>query len=257
MRDICQRNDIDITIIVFVRSIYEQCYSNYLQRVKRSGATHAFGEEESDIAFSNTAEKLRRYLDVFGPQLTVLNYDEEKHDICGAFSRITGINPKNTETIKQRVNRSLTQEETDVLRRLNGFHKGKFSTHLSDYVIRQSPNKETHVFYDESMVKTLREKYDEDVQWVNCQFALNPPLVSDFYSGTSDEPATKLDRSSYKPALEWALKHEPITRESHLELVNFLREFAYFFHQFSAPDAAALIKRAQALEVKSKGMKDH
>ena len=251
LHDICQRNDIDITIIAYVRSIYEQCYSNYLQRVKRSGATHAYGEEEEDITFSNTAEKLGRYLDVFGSQLTVLNYDNEKHDICGSFSRVTGINPKHTKTTSQRVNRSLTREEMEVLRRLNGFHKGKLSTQLSNYVIRKSPNTKTSVFYDKSMVEILREKYGEDIQWVNRQFGLTPPLVSDFYCGNSDKSVIKLDRSSYTPALKWALKHKPTTKESALDLVNFLREFADFFQEFSTRDAAALIKRASVLKVMS------
>ena len=50
--------DIDVTVIVYVRSIYEQLYSTYLQGIKRSSIAHRFGEYVSAISVENLRSRI-------------------------------------------------------------------------------------------------------------------------------------------------------------------------------------------------------
>ena len=108
LREICNKNGIEVYVIAYVRSVYEWLYSTYIQFVKRSSITHSFGEKSSDISLSTIVECLRRYLDVFGENLVVLNYDFAKKDMYASFSSITGIDKRGFRQLKVKVNRSLT-----------------------------------------------------------------------------------------------------------------------------------------------------
>ncbi len=64
MNQICTEQNIELKVIAFARSVYEHCYSVYLQRVKRHGDTHRFGERPESYRIA--ANVLRRYANVFG-----------------------------------------------------------------------------------------------------------------------------------------------------------------------------------------------
>lgn len=247
IKEICDKNGIHVSVIAYVRSVYEQSYSTYIQGVKRSFVTHGFGEKSDDICFSTTVEYLKRYLDIFGNDLIVLNYDGAKNDIYASFANTTGIDRGETKEIKVKVNRSLTLGEAEVLRRVNALHKGIFSSKISDFLIGLSPGAKTTVLYNEVLVHQVRKGTEEDMRWINKQFGMTHPLVSDYFSGQKNTNSKLPNRASYQPVLRWALQYQPCENlQSDFEL--FLKEFSVFLVKISRKDSLALISRAHDIK---------
>jgi hypothetical protein len=255
IREICEKNDIHVSVIAYVRSVYEQSYSTYIQGVKRSSVTHCFGEKSDDICFFTTVEYLKRYLDVFGDDLIVLNYDGAKKDIYASFATTTGIDRSETMEIKVKVNRSLTLQEAEVLRGVNALHKGIFSSKISDFVIGLSPDVKTTVLYDEVLVHRVRKDTEEDMRWINQQFGMTSPLVSDYYSGQKNINSVHPNRASYQPVLRWALQYEPC-ESLQIDFELFLKDFSVFLVKISSKDSLALISRAHDIQQEIAARKD-
>jgi hypothetical protein len=247
LKEICENNNIETKVLVYVRSVYEVLYSTYTQFVKRSSYTHRFGEKSSDTDFSESLEYLKRYLDEFGSSMTVLNYDKARMDIYASFSAVTGINTKGLKKLKLKVNRSLSLGEVETLRRVNALHKGVFATQISNFIIAKSPSVQTQVYYDEALLEQVRKGAEEGVQWINEQFSVTPSLVTDFYSDQKSVEAKSPARSSFQPVLQWALDYVP-EDVRRVDFALFLKEFAAFMVEFSSEDALALIRRASAVQ---------
>jgi hypothetical protein len=193
-------------------------------------------------------------LEVFGDGLKVINYDDAKKDIYASFASVTGIEKKGTKQLKVKVNRSLTLAEAEVLRRMNSLHNGVFSSKISDFVIGLSPGAKTHILYDEMLVHRVRQDTEEDMRWINEQFRLTRPLVSDYYSGQESDNYVLPNRASYRPVLQWALDYKP--GETLLaDFECFLKEFAVFLVEMSGKDALALINRARGVQREIEAMK--
>jgi hypothetical protein len=245
-REICERNGIDVTVIAYVRSAYEGLYSTYLQFVKRSDCTHSFGDGDSDTTLAVQVSYLRRYLDVFGDNMIVLNYDGARKDIYTSFAGVTGIETRGMKKLEARVNRSLSTQETEVLRRINALHHGVFSTPISNFVIGLAPNVETPVLYRRHLVEQVRSNTESDVRWINEQFNLSPPLVTDYYPGRDSPELKPLTLASYRPVLQWALEYTPDASRT-VNFVSFLREFAAYLVEMSDKNALALLRRANRI----------
>lgn len=247
LKAICDRNAIEVTVIAYVRSVYEALYSTYTQFVKRGGCTHRFGESPSDLSFDTSLEFLQRYLDVFGDHLVVLNYDEAKKDIYGSFSSVTGIELKGLKKLEARINRSLSFQEVETLRRVNELHQGAFSTLVSNHVIALSPSISTPVFYEEALVQQVRESAAEGVSWINETFALQPPLATDRYTGDASERAQAPGYAEYRPILQWALGYEALPAQMEA-FAGFLKEFAAVMLDYSDDNALALLRKASLVQ---------
>jgi hypothetical protein len=59
VQEICQRHNINISVIAYIRSVYERAYSSYVQSVKRTSATHEFSGEDVVSNFSRTVANLK------------------------------------------------------------------------------------------------------------------------------------------------------------------------------------------------------
>tara|TARA_B110000503_G_scaffold39815_1_gene65410 strand:+ start:18119 stop:19588 length:1470 start_codon:yes stop_codon:yes gene_type:complete len=247
IHDICTKLDIDVTVIVYIRSVYEQQYSSYLQGIKRSSIAHPFGEKSSDIAFLRYVEYLRRYVRVFGDQVLAVNYDIAKKNIYASLADIVGIETQGLKKLKKKVNRSLTLEEAEVLRRMNGMHGGVFATITSDYVIKLSPNIESLISYDKSLLQRVRDITEEDLLWVNEQFGLVNPVVSDFYDGQSPTESISLTRESYKPVMRWAMDFSP-PPALRQKFATFLQLLTDFMADISVDDMIALKNKLHRVE---------
>ena len=132
---------------------------------------------------------------------------------------------------------------------MNELHKGVFSTNISNFLIGLSPNVKTPVFYDDALVQKIRNDSEEDIRWINEQFKLTHPLVSDYYSGQGTTHTVLANRKSYQPVLRWALEYEP-SDKLQVDFTNFLKEFAVFLVNISGKDALALMTRAQKVQRK-------
>ena len=240
--------DIDVTVIVYVRSIYEQLYSTYLQGIKRSSIAHRFGEEDSDLVMARSVQFLKKFVTVFGDRVLAVNYDDAKDDIYAAMAGIIGIEKNGLKPLKKKVNRSLTLEEAEVLRRMNGLHGGVFATSLSDFVVKLSPNVDTPVYYDPSLVRRVKAATKEDLLWVNEHFKLSSPLVSDYYDGRSQTKPVSLTRDSYQPVIQWAREFNsgPANRQ---EFAAFLRDLTVHMLDVSVDDAIAVKEVLQKVQI--------
>ena len=247
LHDICAKCNIDVTVIAYVRSVYEQSYSTYIQGIKRASVSHRFGEKSADIGFSKSVEFLRRYREVYGDRVQLINYDDAKKDIYASMAGILGVNIKGFKQLKKKVNRSLTLEEAEVLRRMNGLHQGVFATKLSDYMIKLDPNVDTPVFYDPKFVKSVREATEAELSWVNEQFNIAVPVVSDFYDGRSRTRSIPLTRASYQPVVKWAMDYDS-GPELRWEFATFLKDLAVFIIDISVDDAITLMYKAQRVQ---------
>ncbi len=244
--DICEKNDIEVTIIAYARSIYEKAYSAYLQEVKRNALVDPFSEESVGTNFIRNVNNLKRYSKVFGDRFRVLNYDAVKHDIYSSFAAIVGVDTRDLQTPQRRVNRSLTLEEAEVFRRINALHDGRFSGAISDFVIAQNPDLKTSVLYDKHVVDRIRLECAEGLRWINEQFRVDPPLVADFYSGEESKSDVSLTRESFQSVLHWSLKFMP-PQSNHDEFLRFLANFSALLADVSPDDARLLRGRAEAL----------
>jgi hypothetical protein len=252
IHDICAKCDIDVTVIVYIRSVYEQQYSTYLQGIKRSSISHRFGEQSADIAFHRSVEYLRRYVRVFGDKVIAVNYDIAKKDIYGSLAEIIGIDTKGLKKLKKKVNRSLTLEEAEVLRRMNRLHGGVFATNISDFIIKASPDIDTPIVYDRALLERVRDATEEDLLWVNEHFKIPIPVASDNYNGHSSAEPPVPTRESYQPVVKWALQFEP-SAAVRAEFAAFLQKLVGFIEEFSADDANAVEKKLKRVQVELAG----
>ena len=222
--DICKKNGIDVTVVAYIRSVYECIYSNYLQGIKRHGATKFFGEQQ-DFSYRAQMRFLKNYFDVFGNDLCVHNYDHEKGNIFQSFSNLIGINFSKTEVKNKKVNRSLTFTEGEVLREMNCLHHGLFSTAISDYLISKYPEKQTHVFYTEKLIQQVEESCSASLTWINSNLLdKQHALVAHNQHGKGKAECCDSKNTIFKNICEWVLSHNEINKEK--EFVDFIRDFA-------------------------------
>lgn len=247
LREICGRNGISITVLAYVRSLYEWSYSTYLQGLKASGSAYPFGEISALLTSSTSVDILKRYLSVFSDRLLVVNYDGVKHDIYRSLAGVIGFDIGKMKSLNLKVNRSLTIEESHVLRQMNELHHGAFAKSISDFVIALSPDIETDVFYEPELVAKVSKCAARDIQWINDRFHLSPPLVSDFYSGQKTHNTVVLTKASYEGVVRWALDHKPDLKLFR-KFVSFLRGFAVLLEYVSSDDSLALKGRAEKLD---------
>ena len=247
IKDICNRNAIEVTIVAYVRSVYEWLYSTYVQFVKRASHTHSFGAKSEDLDFAAFHDSLVRYFEVFGERVNVLNYDSAKKDIYSSFARVTGIATDALKPLNMRVNRSLSFKEVEVLRRINALHNGAFSTQISNFVISQAPDIRSPVYYDAALVERVREDSEVAVQWINNQFALQPPLVADNFSQAPSAAVAVPGKADYEQILEWTRAVEPGEAQQQ-DFVDFLKGFAVVIVKYAAGEVLPLIERACTMQ---------
>lgn len=247
-RDLCAELNIEVTIILFVRSAYEHCYSKYGQSVKRDGASHAFGEGKTDLTGWLALDRIVNYSRIFLDNLQILNYDDTERDVFTAFSAITGIDITRTEPLSARVNRSLTFGELQILRQVNALHGGTFATAISDHLIETFPEREPKILYDSQLLAQLRTEHGTDVEWINRHFAVTPPLVVDHFSGREGGVTQEDNDSTWAAIVAWARKFKP-PRQSLGEFAALLSALAD--QVVDAGDAAALAKKARRYRSRS------
>jgi len=246
LRELCDENGIQVTIIAFVRSIYEKAYSAYLQGLKRGGNDHLFGDKPSEINSSSNIDFIKRYYIQFGERVQVLNYDHVKDDVYKAFADLVGFSIEKFKVIDKKINRSVTREEADVLRAMNGLHGGEFSTQISDHMISRLPDLKTEAHYIPEIVEKVREKSAGNINWINRQFKLDPPLECDFYTGDSEAQPIVINAASYEPVVDWALSFKP-SKQQHGHFFDFLQKFAEFLETNGYGNEKKVLSRAKKL----------
>lgn len=208
--DICVAHGIDITVVAYVRSVYERAFSAYVQGVKRKGTTEAFRMQDATQNFSTTVFNLKKYVAVFGDDIVVLNYDDQERNIFSAFAKVTGIDISGLDALNSRVNRSLSTDEIDVMCRLNELHGGKFSALISRYLVTNTPDRPSSVRYLEPVVRQVCAEMQDGLAWINQTFAPQPPMAPALsarmdVSGSTPEGLAQV----YREVASWVVSYQP------------------------------------------------
>lgn len=167
---------VEIVILMYVRDVYNVVYSGYQQLIKR----HNFTKTYKEFALSLKNVQQFRVLALFEkhfPQQNIIlfHYDTEKEvgiENCFALA----LNLHTDEIIpmgKEKVNRSLTVLESEILRNINIiFHKKNISNQkllhqISDSVIVQHPETDSEILFLTDVLTYLEEKYVAELEHIN------------------------------------------------------------------------------------------
>ena len=247
IKEICDENSISVVVIAYIRSAYELFYSNYLQGIKRHGFSFKFGDK-GNFSYAMQVKFLNNYLQVFKESLIVKNYDLDKKDIFKSFANIIKFDSCDTKIENKTVNRSLTNNEAEVLREANSIHKGEFSTEISDYLIGRLPDKKTSVFYRKDLIEKVKKNCCDDIEWINSHFFKDEECLFPCYENES-LPLTnqKFDHKDdiYKIIVEWCLTSDKKNQGD--EYITFIRDFAVTIEKSNLDLAYKLMCKALSL----------
>ncbi|MDG2472674.1 MAG: hypothetical protein P8M71_06110 [Pseudomonadales bacterium] len=220
LKKICSTDKIDLRIIAYARSVYEHLYSNYHQGVKRHGFTEPFGFYEK-MDYSEHRKYIENYINVFGDAIRLLNYDYNQSNIISSFSDELELNVTGLLEMQKKINRSLSPNETGLMRELNQLHGGDFSQLFSDHLLEVNPDLTTKPDYSPKLVSRVSAEAKDNIRWVNR-------FLKD------DQPAIESCLQAFKPACADEI---PIS-----QLINSLVEFSISQMHFDEPRKEKWIK---------------
>ncbi|WP_435106116.1 hypothetical protein [Arhodomonas sp. AD133] len=177
LRHFTDTNRLQAVIIVFLRDLYDVLYSSYLQVVKRHGFAGSFRDFAFNVEMPQQFRVLRTYEQRFD-DIRVLHYDSaNSQGVDRVFLQALGIDPEKIPAMAERtVNRSLSIEEAELLRRTNAITKEyfpgeslEFSVGVSDTLIHENPERQTEILYDTAIIEHLENRFREEIQRINVR----------------------------------------------------------------------------------------
>ncbi|MCC2673168.1 MAG: hypothetical protein K0R58_115, partial [Ramlibacter sp.] len=152
-----------ISIIVYVRDVYDVVYSAYQQMIKRHLGGQTFREyglkREKIQQFEVVAAYARQFDDMH-----VFHYDSERErGLEKAMLEALGLDPARVPAMPDaKVNRSLDVEESELLRMVNQRYVqhcpaavNSFSARIADALIYADPEHETEILLDDKVLRHL------------------------------------------------------------------------------------------------------
>lgn len=184
LKNSAEETGLNIEIIAYVRNLYEMAYSSYMQLVKRHGYHESLDFYLSRINSFQQFNVIDLWSSIF-EQITVLHYDTEKENLDLSFLKVIDFSEDQIPRMKKnKVNRSLTLLESELIKTLNKNIKYKFNlnpkqigVYISDNLIKQNPELETHIFYDKSIIDELYKKFNDKVIEYNKKYFKNNEVL--------------------------------------------------------------------------------
>ncbi len=173
-------------IVFFARNYSELLFSSWQQGIKRgrfTGDFRQFIETAEDTMGAAMEEILAAQR--LGLTFDVFNYDDAKRDICSFFlEKVLNLPPGNWPTVSPlRVNRSLTERESQFLRMINGVFDHATYPLIADRLIEASPE-----------LEFSHGPSPEDIAIVNQKFAKQTALINQQIKGSPlTEPTAEQD----------------------------------------------------------------
>lgn len=192
INDVCQKLQIQIKFVIFVRDIGPYYLSLHGEFTK-SGQIHSTID---DFCMHNQyypiIDSLKCLLNLFGQNsMTVIHYESAIECLDSIFMRSVGLPPENFDNsaLKKTVNRSLTEYEKDVMFRINEASGRQCSHELSAFLMMQRPNLKQPKYLNPVTVGTLLERHTIDVDWLNQTFFGGAKVVTiGVCSSINDKP---------------------------------------------------------------------
>jgi hypothetical protein len=243
------RLNIKLNVIFYVRNVLPFLISGYDQLIKRHGMWRSFGEWIVNVTEYQHYNSLQQMYNSTIPlnNIHVLSYDLEKKDLIKSFFQKIGIDAAlliNLNRQSYLVNRSLVEEERQILLLINKSLGSAYSQELSDILISENPNiKAVQALFNFEDVVNELGRFDSQIDWINSTFFSGQRLVTIVPTETVKTNQSEVTDNTYDAlvktkVLEWAIKKISIvqieissitceklinvlknrTRESHIEL---------------------------------------
>lgn len=168
--DLLLQYDVSLTCVYYVRSVAGHSISSYSQFIKRSGYFRNFEyyiRKDLNYNFSN----LKQCIDKIGVEkIKLINYDTANKNICENFAtRVLLLDTIQDFFVpEETINRSLTQKELSLLRRLNLKLKSpQVSTKISNIMIYNEPDKQVKKVIAPANYNFLVKAYQKEVDFIN------------------------------------------------------------------------------------------
>ncbi|MDD2828456.1 MAG: hypothetical protein PHW18_02650 [Sulfuricurvum sp.] len=171
------RLNLEPVIIAYVRDVYDMMYSSYLQLIKRHLYTNTFSNYAILCHSLQQFSVVRNWHSVFD-NIKVIHYDTAKSQLDKSFLEAIDRTNLNVPAINEnKVNRSLTLQEAELLRYVNQLYisRGKgmredICSLISDRLIKANPEKQTPIYYSEKIHQHIEKVFSKDIDWINNTF---------------------------------------------------------------------------------------
>ena len=165
---------VDLKVVYFVRSAVGYLISSYNQNVKRGGEARSVEEAAADYPWQHYDELVDLNAIFDRDHLRVINYDLSRKNIgaafCAAYDELKPAAKLLHDAAKLPVNRSLTNAELEVVRRVNAQFGALYSHDLSDKLIYDAPEIEADQTLSAEVAEIIAGKFAEATAWINENF---------------------------------------------------------------------------------------
>jgi len=184
LKDIAITYGYDITIVFYVRDLYDMLYSSYQQLIKRHLYFKSFEEFVLNIKSMQQFDVLYEYETIF-KNIKIVHYDSFLDiGIEKPFCEVLGVEMNLLEPMeKRKVNRSLDVFETELLKNVNKMYleelkeqDSSFCTLLSDSLIYVNPEKNTEIHYTDKILSIIANKFKKDIDYINTKYLSSEKL---------------------------------------------------------------------------------
>ncbi|WP_174626080.1 hypothetical protein [Candidatus Methylobacter favarea] len=211
------RLGVKLKVIFYVRNVIPFFLSAYDQIIKRHGGYELF-DEWAEKAIWQHGRALQIMASVLPrSSIQVLHFDNERANLIKGFFNSIDADAAfeiNADDQKRQVNRSLTNEEREVLITVNKALGAAYSKEVSELLIYADPNARGEpVSYHKTTADSLLDRYNTEVNWVNNTFFNGQAVVSVLPTESIKEtPCQKLTTEPKqkgnveKQVLDWSLE---------------------------------------------------
>ncbi|MEM0333390.1 MAG: hypothetical protein QXX30_02925 [Candidatus Aenigmatarchaeota archaeon] len=226
LKELIKNMEMELVVIAYIRDIYEWSFSRYKQVVRN----HLFSESFRDFALSidipGIFSSIQAWSTIF-PDIRVLHYDTVKSYLLESFLSAIDLD---ISMIKNRElpisNRSLTLEETVIMREINKILKEHFeppqdliSWSICNLLVENYPNSRDRgeILYCEDVIKFIEENYQQQINWINNRFFNGRQILKIFNSKNKN-----------------IVYEEPTISESTLSIIRSMLDFfsSYYIDRF-------------------------
>ena len=175
--------ELQVKLLVFVRSPLDFYVSNYNQAIKRHGE---FSDLETYIQKSGWLHfQLLQNLNEtnINAEIKVVPFESIKFDLIQSFWKcifeMSGVDVRGLIAEDQILsNRSLYEEEIQMMRRINAIFSTKESVLVSKFLVEDSNFTGTKMVVPRTAAKMVFDKHKHDVLWINNTFFSSENVLS-------------------------------------------------------------------------------
>jgi hypothetical protein len=171
--DVCARQRIVPRTITYVRDVVPYYQSLHAQLCRTGDHYCSLAEFSAMDCYHPVMSSLQCLHELIGRDaMTVIHYESSMDKVDYPFMAALGIQPDGFDRsiLARRLNRSLTQYETDILREVIRRTGAQVATNLAALLISKRPQLKQDWATDAEVIETLRLRHGEDIAWLNGIF---------------------------------------------------------------------------------------